>query len=58
MKRVPINFTDIQHRILKKEAYESNKSMSDIIRKALDEYISRKKTKTGRENINDDEVIS
>lgn len=51
MKRVPINFTEHQHNLLKKAAYDSNKSMSDVVRKAFDEYVARKKEKGSDDSV-------
>lgn len=45
MKRFPINLKDKQHDELRKIAYEEKKSISDIIRKAIDQFISRRTKK-------------
>lgn len=42
MKRLPVNLKDKQHEDLRKVAFEENKSISHIIRKAIDEYLKRK----------------
>jgi predicted transcriptional regulator len=42
MKRLPVNLKDGQHEDLRKIAFKDNKSMSDIIRKAIDEYIKKR----------------
>lgn len=42
MKRIPVNLKDYQHALLKKWSFEENKSISDIIRRLIDES---KKTK-------------
>lgn len=39
MKRLPVNLKDKQHEELREIAYKDNKSMSDVVRKAIDEYI-------------------
>jgi predicted CopG family antitoxin len=36
MKRIPVNLKDYQHDLLKKWSYEENKSISDIIRRLID----------------------
>ena len=42
MKRLPINLKDKQHEDLRNIAFKDKKSMSDIIRKAIDEYINKR----------------
>lgn len=44
MKRFPVNLKDKQHEELRKIAFEDHKSISDIVRKAIDEFILRKNT--------------
>jgi metal-responsive CopG/Arc/MetJ family transcriptional regulator len=43
MKRLPVNLKDKQHEAIRKIAFKDNKSMSDIIRIAVDEYIDKRK---------------
>jgi metal-responsive CopG/Arc/MetJ family transcriptional regulator len=43
MKRIPVNLRDKQHEQLRLIAFEEKKSMSDIIRKAIDEYMKKRK---------------
>lgn len=42
MKRLPVNLKDKQHEELRKIAYEDKKSISDVVRKAIDEFILRR----------------
>lgn len=42
MKRLPVNLKDRQHEDLREIAYKENKSMSDIIRLAIDEFIKKR----------------
>lgn len=50
MRRTQIYLTDDEYNYLRKEAYEKNLSMSEIIRNILDKYAKKKDTKNG-ENI-------
>lgn len=47
MKRTQIYFTEEEHNFLKKEAYEKDVSMSEIIRSIIDEQIKKGKNETG-----------
>lgn len=49
MKRIPINLKDKQHEALRTLAYQENNSISDHVRKAVDEYL-KKKTKDIKES--------
>lgn len=42
MKRLPVNLREKQHEELRKIAFEEKKSMSDIIRIAVDEYLKKR----------------
>jgi hypothetical protein len=42
MNRTQIYLTENEHKSLKKEAYEKNVSMSEIIRTIIDEYLNKK----------------
>jgi metal-responsive CopG/Arc/MetJ family transcriptional regulator len=42
MKRVNINFKDKQHEELRKISYEEKSSISDQVRKAVDEYLKKR----------------
>lgn len=42
MKRFPVNLKDKQHESLRELAYQEKNSISDQIRKAIDEYLKRK----------------
>lgn len=42
MKRLPVNLKDRQHEELRRIAYEDGKSISDIVRKAIDQLIKER----------------
>lgn len=44
MKRIPILIPDEHHEILRKWAFEKHTSISEEIRKAVDEYIRKEKS--------------
>ena len=41
MERTQIYFTEKEHKFLKKKAYENDTSMSEVIRKIIDDYIEK-----------------
>jgi hypothetical protein len=45
MKRTQIYFTEEEHKFLKKEAYENDISMAEVIRLFIDEQIKKKNDK-------------
>jgi hypothetical protein len=42
MKRILINLKDYQHEILRKAAFDEKKSISDIVRRSVDQYLKSK----------------
>ena len=42
MKRLPVNLKDKQHEDLRRIAFEENKSISDIVRMAIDKFIKER----------------
>jgi hypothetical protein len=47
MKRFPVSFKDNQHEAIRLLAHKDKKSMADIVRIAVDEYI-KKRHKNGK----------
>lgn len=45
MKRTQIYLTEDERRFFKKEAYEKEKTVSEVIREVLDKHINEEKTK-------------
>jgi len=53
MQRLPVNFTEMQYEFIRDEAHVKRKSMSDIVRKAVDEYAIRKKSEKLKKDENE-----
>lgn len=47
MKRIPINLKDTQHESLRELAYKEKNSISDHVRRAIDDYLRKKKDDKG-----------